>query len=141
MNKSDPSLCFNCDKPIVGRIDKKFCDAYCRNSFNNKIKRKHERIIAAVNRQVRKNRRILQQLCPEGKATVRKERLLDMGFSFQYFSSIYQEGKLTYYFSHEYGFAPIVQQSRTEGVPVHKVLIVQSQNHMKGKFDPWDAYK
>ena len=137
MDKFSEVACFNCGKPLVGRVDKKFCDAYCRNSLNNKNKRKHERIIAAVNRQVRKNRSILQQLCPEGKATVRKERLLDLGFSFQYFSSIYVEGALTYYFSHEYGFAPIVQQSRTEGVPVQKVLIVQYQDHMKGKFDPW----
>jgi hypothetical protein len=77
-------------------------------------------------------------LCPDGKATVRKESLVDMGFSFQYFSSIYKEGKLTYYFSYEYGFAAIEQRSRTEGVKVSKVLIIQSSEYMKGTFDPWN---
>lgn len=136
----EEKLCLTCERPVIGRFDKKFCGDQCRANYHNQTKRKHERIIAAVNRQVRKNRRILQQLCPDGKATVRKERLLDMGFSFQYFSSIYQEGSLTYYFSHEYGFAPIVQQSRTEGTPVQKVLIIQHQDHMKGKFDPWKLF-
>lgn len=95
--------------------------------------------MAAVNRQIRKNRSILKALCPEGKATVRKERLLDMGFSFQYFSSQYVEGKLRYYFSYEYGFTPIIQHSRTEGVPVRKVIIIQYQESMKGAFDPWQG--
>lgn len=137
MDNSADNTCLNCGKALVGRVDKKFCDAYCRNSLNNQKKRKHERIIIAVNKQIRKNRTILQKLCPEGKATVRKERLLDMGFSFQYFSSIYKQGTLTYYFSYEYGFAPIVQPSRTDQQPVQKVLIIQYQEDMKGKFDPW----
>ena len=133
----DHQKCQNCEKPLVGRIDKRFCDSQCRANFHNRHKRKTERVIAAVNRQIRKNRSILFKLCPDGKATVRKERLVDLGFSFQYFSSVYQEGSLTYYFSYEYGFAPILQQSRTEKVPVQKVLIIQYQEHMKGKFDPW----
>lgn len=129
--------CANCGKPLSGRFDKKYCGDQCRASYHNQHKRKNERIIGAVNRQIRKNRTILQKLCPDGKATVRKERLLDMGFSFQYFSSIYKQGATTYYFSYEYGFAAIVQQSRTEKVPVQKVLIIQYQEDMKGKFDPW----
>ncbi|WP_431012719.1 DUF2116 family Zn-ribbon domain-containing protein, partial [Rahnella sp. PAMC25617] len=27
--------CLNCGNVIQGRIDKKFCDDQCRNSFNN----------------------------------------------------------------------------------------------------------
>jgi hypothetical protein len=133
----DNQKCQTCEKPLTGRIDKRFCDSQCRANYHNKNKRKTERVITAVNRQIRKNRTILLKLCPDGKATVRKERLLDLGFSFQYFSSVYVEGSLTYYFSYEYGFAPIVQQSRTENQPVQKVLIIQNQEHMKGKFDPW----
>ncbi|MEQ9307610.1 MAG: hypothetical protein RJQ14_27105 [Marinoscillum sp.] len=65
--------------------------------------------------------------------------MIDLGFSFQYFSSLYREGKLTYYFSYEYGFAPIMQKSRTDGQAVPKVLIIQYQDHMKGTFDPWNV--
>jgi len=133
----DNHSCQTCNKPLTGRVDKRFCDSQCRANFHNRNKRKNERVIAAVNRQIRKNRSILQKLCPEGKATIRKERLLDIGFSFQYFSSIYAEGALTYYFSYEFGFAPIVQQSQSENRLVQKVLIIQYQEYMKGKFDPW----
>ncbi|HCX20496.1 MAG: hypothetical protein CMB80_26805 [Flammeovirgaceae bacterium] len=139
MIEMENKFCYGCGKPLQGRMDKKFCGDQCRAAYHNQHKRKHERIIQAVNRQIRKNRTILRQLCPDGKATVRKTRLDDLGFSFQYFSSIYQEGQLTYYFSYEYGFAPIMQRSRTEGQMVQKVLIIQYQEHMKGKFDPWSA--
>lgn len=138
MMEMDNKTCLGCGKPLQGRIDKKYCGDQCRATFHNQHKRKHERIIHAVNRQIRKNRTILKQLCPDGKATVRKTRLVDLGFSFQYFSSIYKEGQLTYYFSYEYGFAPIIQLSRTEGQMIQKVLIIQYQEHMKGKFDPWN---
>ena len=133
----DHEKCMSCDRPLAGRADKRFCDGQCRANYHNQHKRKSERMIGAVNRQIRKNRSILRKLCPEGKATVRKDRLIDSGFSFQYFSSIYEVGKLTYYFSYEFGFAPIVQLSKTEGLQVHKVLIIQYQENMKGKFDPW----
>ncbi len=131
--------CLSCGKPLTGRFDKKFCDTQCRATFHNQHKRKHERIITAVNRQIRKNRTILKNLCPEGKATVRRERLEEMGFSFQYFSSLFLTQKLTYYFSYEYGFAPIEEQSaRGEGL-IQKVLIIQHQGDMKGQFDPWQS--
>ena len=29
--------CLECESPLVGRVDKKFCSDYCRNSYNNKI--------------------------------------------------------------------------------------------------------
>ncbi|MEQ6121469.1 hypothetical protein [Reichenbachiella sp. MALMAid0571] len=133
----DNENCLACNRPMTGRVDKRFCDSQCRSNYHNKHKRKNEKMIAAVNRQIRKNRSILRKLCPDGKATVRKDILMDLGFSFQYFSSIYLEGKLTYYFSYEFGYAPIFQLSRTEGQKVAKVLIIQYQESMKGKFDPW----
>jgi hypothetical protein len=137
----DHKKCMSCDRPLAGRADKRFCDGQCRANYHNQHKRKSERVIAAVNRQIRKNRTILKVLCPDGKATVRRSVLEKQGFSFQYFSSIYKEGSLTYYFSHEFGFAPITQQSPTDNQRVEKVLIVQYQEYMKGKFDPWDAHK
>jgi hypothetical protein len=139
MNNTFPYTCLKCGKALTGRSDKKFCNAYCRNSYNNQNKAADEPIHSAGQFKDSPKRRILKDHCPEGKATVRKERLLDMGFSFQYFSSIYKKGSLTYYFSHEFGFAPITHQSTTKGIPVQKVLIIQYQEHMKGKFDPCAA--
>lgn len=130
------TICLHCEKPLAGRIDKKYCDTQCRAQYHNLNKRKHERIIGSVNRQIRKNRGILLKLCPEGKATVRKDKLLLLGFSFQYFSSIYQTKKNLYYFSYEYGYAPVIQRSNSTGEMVEKVLIIQHQEIMKGSFNP-----
>jgi len=128
----NPNTCRNCEKPIVGRSDKRFCDAYCRNSFNNQTKATDERMIQLTNSQIRKNRRILKTLCPQGKATVRKEVLDQMGYDYRHFTSVFKTGKLVYYLVYDYGFAPTY-----EGVK-QKALIVQKQNYMdKLGFDLW----
>jgi len=75
--------CKKCGKHIYGRTDKQFCDAYCRNAFNNNIKRTEEKEIIAVNSKLRKNRRILKTLSPVGKSTVRKEVMIAMGYDFK----------------------------------------------------------
>ncbi len=28
--------CLTCGAPLIGRVDKKFCDDYCRSMYNNK---------------------------------------------------------------------------------------------------------
>jgi len=61
-----------------------------------------------VNNRLRKNRRILRELNPDGKAKVKKQTLLSKGFSFKYFTNVYttKEGKV-YYFCYEYGYLPL----------------------------------
>ena len=129
----DELLCKECSKPIIGRIDKQFCDAYWRNAFNNKVKRKDEAHILKVNSALRKNRRILKTLSPVGKSTVRQEVMASMGFNFSLFSSMYRAPKgAIYYLSYEYGFTPIIDP---KGIP--KAVIINEQNYMK----PWDPWK
>lgn len=38
MTATETATCLNCDKTLKGRTDKKFCDDYCRNSYNNQLK-------------------------------------------------------------------------------------------------------
>ena len=40
---STAQKCLQCDKVIRGRIDKKFCDDWCRNNFNNALNRKRKK--------------------------------------------------------------------------------------------------
>ena len=124
--------CRECGKPLLGRLDKKYCDDQCRSNFNNRNKRLHEKMIVNTNSQLRKNRTILKTLCPTGKATVRRSVLRDMGFDFQLFTGIFPTKGSTYYFSYEYAFTPQIDQKGVE-----KVIIVQRQNYMENKFDPW----
>lgn len=117
-------FCLHCGEKIVGRIDKRFCDASCRNSFNNKKKREIEKQIIEINRILRKNRKILKQFSPEGKTTVRKKYLIKFGFSFKFHTHTYtsQAGN-TYKFCYEFGYMEI-----DEGM---KVLIINEQPYMK----------
>ena len=83
--------CMTCGQALTERIDRKFCSDQCRSTFNNRNKRPYEEAIKQLNAQLRKNRTILKTLCPTGKATVRREVLAAMGFSFRHFTSAFGE--------------------------------------------------
>ncbi len=100
--------CLECGEKIVGRIDKKFCSDGCRNSYNNRINKDSKNLIRNTNNRLRKNHRILERLNPDGKVTRSKATLIEAGFDFNYFTSIYttKAGKV-YYFVYDQGYLPI----------------------------------
>ena len=100
--------CLYCGERLIGRIDKKFCDAHCRSSYHQKNERGAEAIIRTTNYHLRKNRRILKELNPKGKVKCHHKTLRDKGFDFDLHTSIFvnKEGK-TYYFCYEYGYLPL----------------------------------
>lgn len=97
--------CLECGTPIRGRIDKKFCNDSCRNTYNNKSKREGEFYERKVNSILRKNKRILAKLTPKEKSKTTKEELLFNGFNFYYFTNVYKtkQGKI-YYFVYDFGY-------------------------------------
>lgn len=114
--------CLHCNEAFVGRIDKKFCSDQCRNSFNNKVYRKNEKIILDTNKVLRKNRKILMQFNPEGKTTIKKEYLEKLNFDFRYHTHTFlTKNGNTYKFCYEYGYLEL---------DVEKVLIVNWQPYM-----------
>lgn len=123
--------CPVCQSVLTGRMDKKYCSDQCRSLANNKNKMEAQRILLLTNQALRKNRTILKTLCPQGKATVRKEILVSMGFSFDAFTSIFlTQYKQVYYLCYDYGYTPI-----REGV-IEKALIISRQEYMKD-LNPW----
>lgn len=128
--------CKTCGEKLTGRIDRKFCSDQCRATFNNRHKRPYEEAIKKLNAQLRKNRTILKTLCPTGKATVRREVLEEMGFSFRHFTSVYGKHPKVYWLCYDYAFMTLKEKSRSKGEWTQKVLIVQHQEYMK-EFDPW----
>lgn len=99
--------CLNCDKPIQGRADKKFCDDYCRNNYNNQIKAYSNNVIRNINNALKKNRRILEALLSNTDDTARitKQQVLVKGFDFNYLTHTYTNKKgNTYHFCYEYGY-------------------------------------
>ena len=55
-------LCLECGKSLKGRCDKKFCDDYCRNAYNNKAKIEENSFVRNINRTLQRNRRVLEEL-------------------------------------------------------------------------------
>jgi len=99
--------CMACNKSIKGRTDKKFCDDYCRNAFNNKIKSDGNNTVRNINNALRRNRRILQELLPPNEKMVKTnmEKLVERGFLFKYFTHTYTNPKGNIYnFCFEYGY-------------------------------------
>ncbi|HEX2609266.1 MAG TPA: hypothetical protein VHK91_17920 [Flavisolibacter sp.] len=111
MNQSmSEKYCLTCQKPIKGRSDKKFCDDYCRNNFNNQLHAETNNTIRTINNTLRKNRRILEELLPDSEkmAKTTKEKLLTMGFQFRFLTHTYKNQKgNSYYFCYEYGYLPL----------------------------------
>jgi hypothetical protein len=82
--------CLECNESISGRADKKFCSDACRNAYNNRFNKDATNYIRNVNNTLRKNRRILNELNPNGKAKLDRAELIQHGFNFSYFTSVYQ---------------------------------------------------
>jgi hypothetical protein len=102
-----PKSCAACGKVIKGRSDKKFCDDYCRNSYNNTANSDTTALMRNINNILRKNRRVLLDLLPPGEEMTKypRNKLTSLGFNFQYFTELYTTKKgSVYYFCYEYGY-------------------------------------
>jgi hypothetical protein len=97
--------CLECGAKITGRTDKKFCGDQCRNSYNNRLNSDNISLIRNTNNLLRKNRRILMELNPNGKTKTTREKLLTRGFDFQHFTSLYttKDGAV-YHYCYEQGY-------------------------------------
>ena len=110
LQQKETKNCLSCDKPLKGRSDKKFCDDYCRAAYNNELKSITNNQMRNVNNALSKNRRILEELLPEGEETAKttKEKLTQKGFLFKYVTHLYttKTGK-TYYYCYDHGYLPL----------------------------------
>ena len=97
--------CLECSEKIVGREDKKFCSDSCRNSFNNKINKDSTNFMRNVNNKLRKNYRILVELNTEGKSKATRDKMINKGFDFDFFTNIlHTKTGNTYYFLYDQGY-------------------------------------
>jgi hypothetical protein len=101
--------CLTCDKPLHGRADKKFCNDYCRNAYNNSMKSMNDTAVRNINNVLVKNRRILDTILGEEKTVkANKEKLMQQGFNFKYITHTYTtKNGDTYCFCYEMGYLPL----------------------------------
>ncbi len=99
--------CITCGKPLKGRIDKKFCDDYCRTVYNNQLKAEDGAFVKKINGILRANRRLLEQQIAAGEEMGKcpRKKLADAGFNFDYHTHQYTNKKGNVYsFCYEYGY-------------------------------------
>lgn len=115
--------CLECGDEFKGRADKKFCSDDCRSAYNNRLNSDSNNFMRNINNILRKNRRILGELNPKGKAKVHRDKLIEKGFKFSYFTNLYQtKNGNTYHFCYDQGYleldgdfyALVVRQSYVE---------------------------
>jgi hypothetical protein len=108
--EEETKTCMQCGKTLRGRSDKKFCDDYCRNNYNNTLKAHANNYVRNINNALGKNRRILEELLPEKEemSKTTKQKLLHAGFQFKYITHTYINKKgNTYFFCYDYGYLPL----------------------------------
>ena len=115
------SICLNCSLDVNGRSDKKFCDDQCRSSYNHRRKLTDNRYFKGINFALKKNRQILIDLNPNGKTKVLYSEMIQKGFDFGYFTSIFKtRSNNLYYFCYEMGYLQISKEI---------ILLVRKEDH------------
>lgn len=101
--------CLLCGSLLKGRLDKKFCNDYCRNTYNNSAQRTDTEYMRHVIYQLKRNRHILQSMLAEQHSIkTTRQLLLNKGFHFGFFTNSYTNQKgLTYQYCFELGYAVV----------------------------------
>jgi len=110
MNMETQKQCIACQKTVRGRSDKKFCNDYCRNSYNNQLKSPANTLIRNQNNQLLKNRKILETIYGKEKIFIKinNSELLKMGFDFDLVTQVRKTKQQSlYYYCYEFGYMPI----------------------------------
>jgi len=91
----EAKTCMQFGKTLRGRSDKKFCDDYCRNNYNNQLKAHANNHVRNINNTLAKNRRILEEFLSgnKEKISIPKYKLMQKGFSFKYITHTYTNKK------------------------------------------------
>jgi len=98
--------CLHCGKFIEGRVDKKFCDHYCRTAFHRQKNEGYDSLFyKKIDKQLKLNRKILKKYNQAGYALAPKTTLEREGFNPVFFTSVYNNhDEKEYKFCYEYGF-------------------------------------
>jgi hypothetical protein len=101
-------VCLECGEPLRGRADQKFCNDLCRNAYNNKKLSGSTNFMRKINRILKKNHTILEELNPDEKTTTFRSTLEKQGFNFDYYTNTYttQAGRV-YYFIYDQGYSEL----------------------------------
>lgn len=127
----NPSACQHCGQPLSGRIDKRFCDDYCRSNYHNRLNNQSTLFMRQTHRLLRGNRRILAAFTQAGRTRLSREELLHAGFRFDFFTSQHHRATgLCYRFCYEYGYA--ADEAAGE------LVLIKMEEPQEATYDPQD---
>jgi len=110
MQQETRKLCLECKEPLRGRADKKFCNDFCRNAYNNRQNTDQNNYMRQINGILRRNRRLLESHIKAGEemSKLPRQRLAGEGFDFRYHTHQYANKKgQVYSFCYDYGYLPL----------------------------------
>ncbi len=77
----------------------------CRNSHNNKLNSSSNNLIRNINNKLKRNRRILEEICHSDKTKTPKNYLFEKGFDFNVMTGSRKNPKgAVYHFVYDYGY-------------------------------------
>ncbi len=122
------NTCLYCNSEITGRSDKIYCSVHCKSAFQYlKIKSK-EILYYNIDKQLKKNRKLLKTYNKSGMSTIHKEKLISEGFDPTYFTHYWKnKSGQVYLFCYEYGFLDL------KGDKKGKYLLITWQEYMNKK--------
>ena len=105
MNKQESKLCPVCNEKVYGRRDKVYCSLKCKSTAQYEDRLENEQFYLLVEKRLRTNRKVLKKYNQAGKATIRKDELLQEGFNPKFFTHYWKnrQGDV-YLFCYEFGF-------------------------------------
>lgn len=123
------NTCLSCGKLLEGREDKKYCDVYCKSAYHyKKSKQEAPRFYNKVDNQLKLNRKILKEYNKAGKAIVRANIILKLGFNPNFFTHYWKNTKGdVYLFIYEYGFLKRIERGK------EKYILIKWQDYMEHK--------
>jgi hypothetical protein len=111
-------VCLSCNKELEGRIDKIYCNRYCKSSYQyQKNKGKDPTLFTKIDSQLKINRRLLSHFNQAGKSTIRKEKLIESGFNPKFFTHYWKNKKgQVYLFCYDVGFLELIENGKSKYV-------------------------
>ena len=91
--------CVICNKQLIGRSDKRFCDIKCKNYYHSEVRKSLKTIASETIKVLAKNVIILEGIMGQEKYSclIDKLALERLGFRFNYVTDTCQKYGITYY--------------------------------------------
>jgi predicted nucleic acid-binding Zn ribbon protein len=107
--------CPNCNDPLKGRPDKKYCSPECRAADHYEKRKQNEKLFFQVDAKLKTNRRVLKKYNTNGKTILRREVLHKEGFDPNYFTHFRKTvtGDV-YFYCYDFGFLKMKETTPTE---------------------------